>query len=157
MSKNRCIGRAGTLPWNMPADMKFFRDKTRGHACIMGRKTLDALRGKPLPNRPNIVITRQTGYKAAEGVVVAPTIERALEIARSIEKEEIFVIGGAEIYTLALPYSDRIYLTHIDCVVDHGDAFFPELPSTWKVVATDPRPADEKHAHPYDFKIYEKV
>lgn len=124
MSKNRVIGKGGTLPWDVPEDMKFFMRTTLGHAVIMGRKTYDSM-GKPLPRRRNIVVTRSSEFHA-EGTEVARTVEEAIALARSTDAEP-FVIGGAEIYKAALPLAQRMYITYIPIVIEGGDTFFPEF------------------------------
>lgn len=126
MGKNRVIGKGNTLLWHIPEDLKRFKSLTLGHPVIMGRKTFDsivAFLGKPLPGRTNIVITRDEAWQF-EGAVVAHSFEGALEKARAEEREEIFVIGGAQIYEQTLPYADRLYLTLIDDEKE-GDVFFP--------------------------------
>lgn len=136
-SKNRVIGKDNQLPWHLPEDLKFFRDKTKGHIIIMGRKTYDSI-GKPLPGRFHIVISRQaTTIYSHPMVKVVSTIDQAVTEAQKLIPQypsEIFVVGGGEIYKQSLPRLDRVYLTSIDAVVE-GDAFFPELPlSDWKLV-----------------------
>lgn len=128
LSENRVIGIKNHLPWNLPEDLKRFRTLTSGHPIIMGRKTFESI-GKPLPKRENIVITRDPAY-AREGIRVASSLESAIEIARAGSPQEIFVIGGAEIYRLALPLADRLYLTLVSGQFE-GDAFFPD----WSVHA----------------------
>lgn len=129
MAKNRVIGKNGDLPWKIPEDFKFFKDKTSGHIMIMGRKTFDSL-GGPLPNRLHVVITRQKDYDP-EGAHVFQTIGEALDYcADQVDSgawpEEVFIIGGGEIYTQMLDSTDRIYLTEIQKDFD-GDARFPEF------------------------------
>jgi dihydrofolate reductase len=156
MSRNRVIGVDNDLPWNLPADMKYFMRTTRHHHVIMGRKTFESM-GTPLKNRTNIVITREAFYTAS-GILVAHSLQEALQIADSHAETEVFIIGGAEIYRLALPLLDRIYLTEIDLVVEHGDAFFPELDlSEWTLVREENHEPDEKNLYSYSFKIYEKI
>ncbi len=156
MSRNRVIGVDNDLPWNLPADMKYFMRTTRHHHVIMGRKTFESM-GIPLKNRTNIVITREAFY-AASGILVAHSLQEALQIADSHGETEVFIIGGAEIYRLALPVLDRIYLTEIDLVVEHGDAFFPELDlSEWRLVFEENHEPDEKNLYAYSFKTYEKI
>lgn len=156
MSRNRVIGVDNDLPWNLPADMKYFMRTTRHHHVIMGRKTFESM-GTPLKNRTNIVITREVFY-AATGILVAHSLQEGLQIADSHGETEVFIIGGAEIYNLALPLLDRIYLTEIDLVVEHGDAFFPELDlSEWRLVREENHEPDEKNLYAYSFKTYEKI
>src|SRR5690349_18925210 len=114
MAENRVIGKNNDLPWRLPDDMKFFMQTTKGHHVIMGRKNYDSLheKFKPLPHRTNIVVTRQKKFNAP-GCTVVNSVEEAIEIARKNNEPEAFVIGGAEIYRLTLPYTNRIYLTEI--------------------------------------------
>ncbi len=159
VAANRTIGKSNSdgqpdMPWNLPDDFRFFKQKTTGHPIIMGRKTLVAL-GKPLPNRLNIVVTRNADFKA-EGVTVAASLEDALTVARAVEQEEIFVIGGAEIYALALPAATTLYLTEIHKAYE-GDAHFPEFDKAdWQEVSRRPHPADERHEVAFDFVDYER-
>ena len=125
MSENRVIGVENRLPWHIPEDLKRFRKITTGHPIIMGRKTYESI-GKPLPNRTNIVITRNRDYRE-EGVVTCFSLKEAIEWAsRAPGSDEVFVIGGGEIFKEALPIADRIYLTEVNWPFD-GDAFFPEF------------------------------
>ena len=163
MAQNRTIGRDTAdgkpgLPWHLPDDFAYFKQKTSGHAIIMGRKSLDAL-GKPLPKRTNIVITRNPDFRP-DGVVVVNRLEAALEAAEQAEaahtQPELFVIGGAEIYALALPVANRIYLTEIHRNYD-GNASFPEFDKTeWTEVSRQPHPADNRHEAAFDFVTYER-
>ena len=127
IGKNRELGKDGKLLWRIPADVQRFRDLTRGHALILGRKTFDSIlsyrKGQPLPDRTNIVITRDPNW-SYEVCRAARALEEALEKAQEIEKEEIHIGGGAEIYKLALPYIDKLYLTLIDAEGE-ADTFFP--------------------------------
>ena len=135
MARNRCIGREGGLPWHIPEDLKHFREITTGHSVIMGRKTHVSI-GKPLPDRRNIVITRQKGLEVS-GCDVATSFGEALAMARETD-EMPMVIGGASIYEIALPQVTRIYVTELEQEVD-GDTFFPPLvPGEWLQVAFDP-------------------
>ena len=148
-SRNGVIGAGGKLPWRLPADLKRFKAITLGHPILMGRKTFESI-GKPLPGRTNIVITRQRGLEAC-GATVAHSLEEALQICEG--QDEVFVIGGAEIYKQALPLADRIYLTHIDQDFE-GDAFFPKLdPAAWKETAREEFPAESP---PHSFLTYER-
>lgn len=125
MSENRVIGVENRLPWHIPEDLKRFKKITSGHPIVMGRKTFESI-GRPLPNRTNIVITRQKDYRV-EGVVTVFSLEEALEWAgRSPGSDEIFVIGGGEIFSQILPRAGRIYLTEVEWPFE-GDAFFPEF------------------------------
>ncbi len=121
---DRAIGKDGSLPWRLPPDMQRFKRLTMGHPVIMGRKTFESI-GKPLPGRDNIIITRNLDYQAP-GATVLGSVEEALQKAKNIDRDEVFVIGGGEIYALALPYADKLYLTLVDKEVPGADAFFPE-------------------------------
>ena len=131
MSRNRVIGRDNALPWHAPEDLKHFKRLTTGKAVVMGRKTYASI-GKPLPNRLNIVITRDRGFHAA-GIVNAYSLDEALRLAEeSMLGPEVMVIGGAQIFAAVLPVADRIYLTELDIEVD-GDVFLPPLePGHWR-------------------------
>lgn len=155
MSRNRVIGVENDLPWHLPADMKYFMRTTRGHHVIMGRKTFESM-GIPLKNRTNIVITRDLFYTAS-GILVTHSLNEALEIPRSNGEDEVFIIGGAEIYKLSLPILDRIYLTEIELKVEKGDAFFPEFSTKeWQLVREEKHQPDAKNQYTYTFKIFEK-
>lgn len=157
MAENRVIGRNNDLPWKLPDDMKFFMQTTKGHHVILGRKNYDSLdeRFKPLPNRTNIVVTRQKQFNAP-GCSVVNSIEKALEIAKANNEPEAFVIGGAEIYSLALQRADKIYLTEIHATVQ-GDTFFPDFDKTvWKETERRPHPKDDKHIYAFDFVTYQR-
>ena len=121
--KNRVIGKNNKLPWNIPEDLKRFKELTTGHPIIMGRKTFESI-GKPLPNRTNIVITRDTGYQAP-GCIVVNTLDAAISQAQQIDTERICIIGGGEIFRQAMPIVDTLYLTRITGEFE-GDVFFPE-------------------------------
>jgi dihydrofolate reductase len=158
MAKNRVIGKNGDLPWKIPEDFKFFKEKTSGHIMIMGRKTFESL-GKPLPKRLHVVVTRQKDY-APEGALIARSVEHAVEICRALlhgEKnewpEEVFIIGGGEIYREMLPVTDRIYLTEIQEAFD-GDAKFPEFSKT-EFSEIERSHRDQPVA--FDFVTYERV
>lgn len=158
LSKNKVIGKNNDLPWRLPDDMKFFMETTKGHHVIMGRKNYDSLheRFKPLPHRTNIVITRQKDFHAP-GCIVLHAVEPGLEIARDHREEECFIIGGAEIYKLAMPHTTRLYLTEIDAHIE-GDTFFPDFrKDAWKETSRIHHPADERHQYAFDFVIYERV
>ncbi|HSI91251.1 MAG TPA: dihydrofolate reductase, partial [Adhaeribacter sp.] len=123
MAENRVIGKNNQLIWHLPADLKHFKNLTTGHPIIMGRKTFESI-GKPLPNRTNIIVTRQEDF-SAEGCLVAHSLNEALMMAQQLDSD-IFVIGGAEIYRQAMFLADTIYLTEVHHSFD-GDTFFPEI------------------------------
>jgi len=137
VSRNGVIGLDNQLPWHLPEDLKYFKSVTMGKPLIMGRKTFESI-GRPLPGRTNIVITRDSGWHA-EGVEVAQTLLQAMTLARlacaQAELNEIMVIGGEQIYRLALPVADRLYLTEVQAEVE-GDAFFPAYdPDQWQQIS----------------------
>ena len=157
MAQNRVIGKNNDLPWRLPDDMKFFMNTTKGHHVIMGRKNYDSLmdKFKPLPHRTNIVVTRQKNL-SAPGCIVVHSVEAALDTAKKNHEKEAFIIGGAEIYKIALPMANRIYLTEIQKHVE-GDTYFPEFSKNeWKENARTHHPSDERHPFAFDFVIYEK-
>jgi len=134
IGKNRELGKGNKLLWHIPGDLPRFKKLTTGHPIIMGRKTFESI-GRPLPNRTNIVVTRDADYKA-EGTVVVDSIEKAIETAKSKDEEEIFVIGGGQIYQQALPFADRLYLTVVDVQAD-ADTFFPDYSEFKKVISEE--------------------
>lgn len=136
VSENNCIGKSGTLPWYIPEDLKRFKQITTGHTVLMGRKTWESIPEKfrPLPNRKNIVITRNLVYPVPEGVVLYHSVEEALQN----EQGDIMVIGGAEIYAQSIAHADTLYITHIQTFIKDGTAFFPTIDRTiWKEVERD--------------------
>lgn len=153
MSENGVIGRDGDLPWRLSADLKRFKKITMGHHIVMGRKTYESI-GRLLPGRTSVILTRQPDL-TAEGAVVAHSLDEALEIAR--DDDEVFVIGGAELYDRALPRVDRIYLTLVNAHVA-GDTTFPEFePSDWKVIEKTSHDADQRNELPHTFTILDRV
>jgi dihydrofolate reductase len=151
IAKNHAIGKNNQLLWHLPNDLKHFKDVTSGHTVIMGRKTYESV-GRPLPKRRNIVITRQD--ISIEGCEVVPSIDEALE--RCENEEEVFIVGGAEIYRQAVPLTDRVYLTVIDQDFD-GDTFFPELnPEEWTEKERENFEPDEKNKYSYSFITLER-
>lgn len=153
MSKERVIGREGQLPWRLSADLQRFKRLTMGHPIIMGRKTFESI-GRPLPGRQSIVITRQPEFQA-EGIQIANDLQGALQIAGNASNE-VFVVGGAQIYALALPLADRLYITLVEADIA-GDTFFPEWDSEqWELVEESCHPADAKNAFPTRFQIFDR-
>ena len=159
VSENGVIGKDNDLIWHLPKDMRFFKETTMGHHVIMGRRNFESIPHKysPLPNRTNVVITRQADY-IAKGCVVVNSVEAALEIAKQNGDSEPFIIGGGQIYKLALEAKmiDKIYLTKIHHSFD-GDTFFPELDNSWEEVERTDCKSDEKHAYDYCFLTFEKI
>jgi dihydrofolate reductase len=154
MGKNREIGFDGKLPWNLPAELGHFREVTRGCPVIMGRRTHEAI-GRVLPGRENIIITRDDSY-SAEGCVVVHTIEDAFTAARDAEGHEIFVIGGTEIFKLALPYTQKMILTFIDATPE-ADTYFPEFnESEWQETKSEDHHKDSENQYDFVIKTYER-
>ncbi|MEY4383580.1 MAG: Dihydrofolate reductase [Bacteroidota bacterium] len=153
--EKRVIGKNNTLIWHLPADLKRFKELTTGNVIIMGRKTFDSI-GRPLPNRLNIVITRQTNYQQ-EGVIIVHSLEEAILKAKSLHRGDIYIVGGAEIYQMAMKLADEIEVTLLHDIFD-GDAFFPEIdPTIWKEISSERGVTDEKNPYQYSFKKYKKV
>jgi dihydrofolate reductase len=151
IAKNNAIGKDNKLLWYLPNDLKHFKDVTTGHTVIMGRKTYESV-GKPLPKRRNIVVTRQA--ISIEGCEVVPSIEAALALCA--DEEEVFIVGGAEIYRQSIPLTDRIYLTKVDQDFD-GDTFFPELNAAeWKETERENFEPDDKNKLKYSFITLER-
>ena len=133
---NRELGYGNELIWKISNDLKRFREKTLGHPVIMGRKTYESI-GRPLPNRTNIVLTQNSKLKT-QNLVVANSLEQALDLAeKSPGSDEVFIMGGAQIYTLALPRADKLYLTKINAGAPMADTFFPEYPEFNKVIFSE--------------------
>ncbi len=148
VAQNGTIGHDNELIWHLPDDLKHFKKLTKGHTIIMGRKTWESIGAKPLPQRRHVIITRNFDYEA-EGAEVVCTIDEALELAKTDDK--VFIVGGGEIYKLAMPYINRMELT----IVHHdfaGDTSFPEFDENqWEEVSAVRHEADERHAYPFTF------
>lgn len=152
LAKNRVIGINNSLPWRLPEDLKYFKSLTLGHHILMGRKTYESI-GKPLPGRTTVIITR-SNYPAPEGVKIAHSLAEAIDVSR--DDEEIFFVGGAELYAQALPLADRLYLTEIQMEVQ-GDAWFPDYDkSKWKETARERRHNEESGLE-YHFVTYDRT
>jgi dihydrofolate reductase len=154
VSANNVIGKDNDLIWRLSEDLKRFKRITSGHSIIMGRLNYESI-GRPLPNRTNIIITRQTDYQV-EGCVVVNSVEEALNVARENGDDEAFIIGGAQIYRLAMPLVEKIYLTEVHQEFD-GDVFFDELGDEWQEVHREgPFPKTEKDQCEYSFVDLER-
>lgn len=152
IARNGVIGDKNSLLWHIKEDMRFFRTTTSGHAVVMGRKTFESLGSKPLPKRTNIVITRAD--REFDGALTAHSLEEAIAMAAG--DEEIFIIGGAQIYAEALRLADRIYITYVDCDYE-GDTSFPEVDySQWELVASEGHERGEEYEHPFEFRTYDR-
>ncbi len=146
------IGFKGNIPWYLPADFKRFKELTIGHPVIVGQRTFESI-GKPLPGRTNIVISNVPGYRA-EGCLTAHSFEEAIDLAG--DAEEVFVIGGGQIYRLALPAANTIYLTRVHGTFE-GDVFFPNIDeSEWDLVSSEPQKKDKKNPIDYTYLVYRR-
>lgn len=155
-SENNVIGNDNALPWHLPRDLKYFKEKTKGHVIIMGRKTFEAL-GKPLPHRTHVIVSRNKDYQVPEGVYLVGSLEEAYLKAEELGESEAFVIGGGEIYRQSLDRADLVYLTRIFESFE-GDTKFDELdPKTWKLKSGEVHPSDEKNPHRHAFFVYSKL
>jgi dihydrofolate reductase len=151
LARDRVIGRGNALPWDLPEDLRHFRALTMGHTIIMGRRTHESI-GRPLPGRRNLVVSADPRFRPAAGCELLPSLGAAL--AACAGEQEVFVIGGAQIYAAALPLADRLYLTEIDAEFE-ADAFFPERPAEqWR--ETSRQPGRSAGGLDYAFVIYER-
>lgn len=157
IATNRVIGKDNDLVWRLPDDMKYFMQTTQNHFVIMGRKNYESIPPKfrPLPNRVNIIVTKQNDYQAPD-CIITNTIEDALEYAREHEQEEVFVIGGGQIYKQSLPLAHRLYITEVQEYFE-GDTYFPEIDHRlWEEISRKHHDKDDKHKHEFDFVIYDR-
>ena len=154
MTDERVIGINNSLPWKLPADMKWFRQHTLGKPIIMGRKTFESFGSKPLPQRLNIIVTKDADYQT-DNALVSTSIEQALTLAGDVE--EVMIIGGSSLYQQTLPLAQRLYLTIVHADVQ-GDAWFPEFDlQQWREVQRSEHGADEKNPHACSFVILERT
>lgn len=155
VAENGVIGKNNEIPWQLPMDMKFFKETTMGHHMVTGRKNYESI-GRPLPGRTMVIATRDSEF-TAPGSLLADSIEEAIQLAMELEKEEVFIIGGGEIYRQTLHLVDRLYITKIHESFD-GDVFFPQInESQWKEVRSQLILADEKHKYSFTFYVYERI
>ncbi len=152
LSENQVIGRDNSLPWRLPADLAYFKRRTMGHHLVMGRRTFESLVA-PLPGRTMIVLTRKRNYRA-KGTRVARSWDEALRFCP--QGEEVFIAGGAEIYQLALPRADALYLTRVHARFE-GDTYFPDVDwSLWQLTGREDHKADERNRYAYSFEVWER-
>ena len=154
MDKNRVIGKKGTIPWHLPADFEHFKTLTMGHPVIMGEKTYHSI-GKPLPGRTNIILSYEG--KSFPECLTANTLEEAITLGYK-ENDTVYVIGGGQVYRLAMPLANRLDITYVDTEIDEGDTFFPEIDAEngWKEISREKHSADEKNAYAMEFVSYER-
>jgi dihydrofolate reductase len=160
VAENGVIGRDNGLPWRLSADMRRFKATTMGKPLVMGRRTWESFPRRPLPGRPNIVVTRDRGFRA-DGADIVHSLDEALALARARGRcmagaDEICVIGGGQVYTQAMSIADRLYITHVQASPD-GDTRFPPIdPAVWKAVSVEEHPAGEKDTHATRFVVYHR-
>lgn len=155
-AKNNVIGKDNQLIWKLSADLKRFKNLTSGHHILMGRKTYDSL-GKPLPNRTHLIISRSYDFQAPEGHFAFPSVEDAFIFCNKIGVDDLFIIGGGQIYRETINLCDKLEITEVDAMPD-GDTYFPEInPEIWKETEREDYPADDKNEYPYSFVTYEKI
>lgn len=153
-STNNALGKDNQLVWHLPDDFKRFKTLTSGHFIIMGRKTFESF-PKPLPNRTHVIITRNKNYDAPEGCIVVPSLVKAIEVCP--KNEEVFIIGGGEIYKQSIDIADKVELTRVHTTVE-ADTFFPEINSEiWEVIFEEHHKKDEKHAFDFTFQTFIKA
>ena len=157
VSENNVIGKNNQLLWNLPNDMKFFKNTTWAMPVIMGRKTFESFKGDALPGRFNIVITRQQNWQQENKLIkIVNNLEQAIEFALQTDCKEAFVIGGGQVYAESIRVAARIYLTRVHANFE-GDTFFPEIDlKEWRLVSNIDFAKDEKHAYDYSFQIWER-
>lgn len=152
-AENNALGKNNNLLWHLPNDFKHFKALTSGHYIIMGRKTFESF-PKPLPNRTHIIITRQKKYTVPNGCIVVNSLEKAIEVCP--KNEDLYIIGGGEIYKQAIDLADKVELTRVHTEID-ADTFFPEINTPkWKLVREAYHPKDEKHQYDFSFLTYLK-
>jgi len=151
-AENNALGKNNELVWHLPDDFKRFKELTTSHHIIMGRKTFESF-PKPLPNRTHIIVTRQKDYHP-EGCLVANNIQEAIKMAPA--NEDVFVIGGGEIYNLTMPFADKIELTRVHDTFE-ADAFFPKIDNNWKLVASEFHPKDDKHRFDFTYETFFRI
>lgn len=153
-SENNAIGKDNQLLWNLPKDMRFFKNTTWGLPIVMGRKTFESMGSRLLPGRVNIILTHQKGL-AIDGAIVVNTLEEAMAFAKHQFYKELMVIGGGQIYTMALPLANKVWLTRVHTTIE-GDTFFPSLSSDWELKSVETNSADEKHIYNFDFECWQR-
>lgn len=154
MAKNRVIGHQNGMPWHLPDDLKFFKAVTTGKPVIMGRKTFESIGSRPLPNRRNMVISRDSSLKLNEGVELYASIEEALSKLDGCD--EVIIMGGGQLYEKMLPQADRLYLTLIDAEIE-GDTYFPDWTQyQWQVLETEKHKKDDRHTYEFEFITLDK-
>lgn len=156
LDRNRAIGRGNAMPWHLPDDFRHFKVLTLGKPVLMGRRTAESL-GRALPGRRNLVLTRE-GRVPFAGMESVASIDAAIALARQDRAAELCVIGGAQVYKLALPLAATMHLTRIDTAIDNADAFFPAFDADrWRIISRKPHIANEQHAYSFEFIEYKLI
>ncbi len=153
-SENNAIGKDNKLLWHLPKDMRFFKNTTWAMPILMGRKTFESLGNKLLPGRMNIIISNQKGL-IIEGAIVVNNLAAAIEMAKSNNYKELMVIGGGQIYDLALPLANKIWFTRVHTNIE-GDTYFPTIDKSWNLSSVESHQADEKHLYSFDFECWQR-
>jgi dihydrofolate reductase len=153
-SENNAIGKDNKLLWHLPKDMRFFKNTTWAMPILMGRKTFESMGNRLLPGRMNIIISNQKGL-IIEGAIVVNNLAAAIEIAKTNNYKELMVIGGGQIYDLALPLANKIWFTRVHTNID-GDTYFPTLDKSWNLSSVESHQADEKHLYSFDFECWQR-
>ena len=153
-SENNAIGKDNQLLWHLPKDMRFFKNTTWGLPIVMGRKTFESMGSRLLPGRVNMIITQQKDF-VIEGAVIVHSLAEAIAAAEKGSYKELMVIGGGQIYTMALPMANKVWLTRVHTTIE-GDTFFPALGTDWKLKSTESHNADEKHIYSFDFECWQR-
>lgn len=157
IAEDSAIGIRNELPWNLPDDLRFFKQVTMNKPVIMGRKTYDSL-GRLLPGRRNIILSENESYQGPVGAQVYRTVEALMERLEQDETDEAFVIGGGVIFERMMPLADQMYLTRVKTTILGADTFFPEIDHThWKLAWHEDHQRDERHAFDFTFERYERV
>lgn len=153
-SQNGIIGIDNQIPWHLPADLKYFRKITSGHHVMMGRKCFESI-GKPLPGRTNLVLTRNLDY-SSEGIKIIHSVDEGIQLAKANGEEELFIIGGADVYKATLGLIDKLYFNTVHANFE-GDTHWPEMDwKSWRLISTEFHEPDEKNFYPYSFSVFEK-
>jgi dihydrofolate reductase len=157
VAENGVIGRTGKLPWHLSDDLRRFKRLTMGRTIVIGRRTWESI-GRPLPGRRMIVVSRQAQYRVdAENVEVAASLDDALRVAEAVGEDEVFIVGGAELYRESLARADRLHLTRVHASVE-GDTVFPPIEwRAWRFVESETHEADERNDYGYSFEVYERM
>lgn len=153
-SENNAIGKDNQLLWHLPKDMRFFKNTTWAMPILMGRKTFESMGSRLLPGRLNIILTTQIGLKI-EGATVVHSIQEAITVAEKENYNELMVIGGGQLYEMAMPIANKIWLTRVHTHIE-GDTFFPSLGNDWEMKTVESHLVDEKHIYSFDFECWQR-